>query len=396
MAHALLGPSGASRWMACPPSARACEHVEDKNSDYAKEGTLAHEIGELKLRRKLMPHVISAQKFGAKMKKIKAHELYQEEMQGYTDDYVDFVMEAYCSADVAPFVAIEQQVSYDSYVPEGFGTADCILIYDDTLHIIDFKYGKGVLVSAEENKQMLLYALGAYLEYSLLYDFKHIIMSIAQPRMDNMDTWECSVDYMLEFAEQAKEKGQLAYDGDGEFESGEHCRFCGIKTICRTRADTNLELAAYEFKKPPELTNDEVGEILKKAEDLAAWAKDLKTYALSEALKGNVIKGWKAVAGKSNRSWKDPDEAIKVLVKSGIKEATLWERKYLTLAQIEKTIGKKEFEKTVSDLVVKASGAPTLALESDKRPAIAVKVSATEEFGPVDNLDNLNNKIEEK
>ncbi len=389
MSHALLGPSSASRWMACPPSARLCENVEEKESDYAKEGSLAHEIGEIKLKRKLMPHVLSPQKFGALMKKLKSHELYQEEMQCYTDDYVDFVMESYCSSETTPFIAIEQKVSFEEYVPGGFGTADCILIYGDTLHVIDFKYGKGVLVQAEENKQMLLYALGAYLEYNFLYEFKNIKMSIVQPRLNNIDSWECSIEYLLEFAELAKEKGALADLGDGEFNAGEHCKFCGIKISCRERTERNLELAKYEFKKPPEISNEELGEILKKAQDLVAWAKDLKDYALAEVLKGNEVRGWKAVNGRTSRAFTNTDEAIKVLIENGTKEEMLYERKYLTLAQMEKVIGKKEFNETLKEYIVVNPGKPTLALASDKRPAITNKVSATDEFSAVDDVNKI-------
>ncbi len=389
MSHALLGPSSASRWMACPPSARLCESVEEKESDYAKEGSLAHEIGEIKLKRKLMPHVLSAQKFGALMKKLKEHGLYQEEMQGYTDEYVDFVMESYCGSETTPFIAIEQKVSFEEYVPGGFGTADCILIYGDTLHVIDFKYGKGVLVQAEENKQMLLYALGAYLEYNFLYEFKNIKMSIVQPRLNNIDSWECSIDYLLEFAELAKEKGALADIGDGEFNAGEHCKFCGIKISCRERAERNLELAKYEFKKPPEISNEELGEILKKAQDLVAWANDLKDYALAEVLKGNEVNGWKAVNGRTSRAFTDTDEAIKVLIDNGTKEEMLYERKYLTLAQMEKVIGKKEFNETLKEYIVVNPGKPTLALASDKRPAITNKISATDEFSVIDDVNKI-------
>ncbi len=387
--HALLGPSSASRWMACPPSARLCEKLEDTESDYAKEGSLAHEIGELKLKRKLIPHVLSAQKFGSLMKKLKENELYQEEIQGYTDEYVDFVMEIYCGSKTTPFVAIEQKVSFEKYVPGGFGTADCILIYGDTLHVIDFKYGKGVLVEAEENKQMLLYALGAYLEYNFLYDFKNIKMSIVQPRLNNIDSWECSIEYLLEFAELAKEKGALADLGKGDFNAGEHCKFCGIKRTCRERAEKNLELAKYEFKKPPEISNEELGEILKKAQDLVTWANDLKEYALAEVLKGNGVNGWKAVNGRTSRSFTNTDEAIKVLVENGAKEEMLYERKWLTLAQMEKTIGKKEFNEVLKDYIVVTPGKPTLVLESDKRPAIVNKVSASDEFSVIDNIKKI-------
>lgn len=388
MAHALLGPSSAARWIACPPSVKLCEQFEDVESEYAKEGSLAHEIAELKVR-KLIDPGLTSRKFTSAMKKLKDKELYQEEMQGYTDEYVEFIQEQMYSYETTPHISVEQKVDFSQYVPSGFGTADCILISNDTLHIIDFKYGKGVPVSVENNAQLLLYALGAYLAYEMIFPIEHIKMSIVQPRLNNIDTWECRLDYLLEFAKIAQEKAAKALKGEGDFNCGEHCKFCKAKSICKERANANLELAKYEFKTADQLTLEEIGEILQKAQDLAKWAEDLKEYALAESLKGNNVPGWKAVNGRGSRSFTNTDDAIKVLKENGIAEELLYERKYLTLAQMEKVIGKKDFNNLVGNLIVMNAGKPTLVEASDKREAITNKIKAEDEFSVVEDINSL-------
>ena len=388
MAHALLGPSSASRWMACPPSVRLCEQFEDVESEYAKEGSLAHEIAELKVK-KLIDPGLTPRKFTSAMKKLKDKELYQEEMQGYTDEYVEFIQEQMYSYETTPHISVEQKVDFSQYVPGGFGTADCILISNDTLHVIDFKYGKGVPVSVENNAQLLLYALGAYLAYEMIFPIEHIKMSIVQPRLTGIDTWECSLDYLLDFAKKAQEKAVMALNSEGDFNCGEHCKFCKAKATCKARANANLELAKYEFKSVDLLTLEEIGEILQKAHDLDTWVKELEKYALAESLKGNNVPGWKAVNGKGSRSFKNTDDAIKVLKENGIAEELLYERKYLTLAQMEKVIGKKDFNNLVGDLIVMNAGKPTLVGVSDKREAITNRIKAEDEFSVVDDINNL-------
>ena len=388
MAHALLGPSSAARWIACPPSVKLCEQFEDVESEYAKEGSLAHEIAELKVK-KLIDPGLTSRKFTSAMKKLKDKDLYQEEMQGYTDEYVEFIQEQMYSYETTPHISVEQKVDFSQYVPGGFGTADCILISNDTLHIIDFKYGKGVPVSVENNAQLLLYALGAYLAYEMIFPIEHIKMSIVQPRIKDVDTWECSLDYLLAFAKKAQEKAVMALNGEGDFNCGEHCKFCKAKATCKERANINLELAKYEFKTADLLTLEEIGEILQKAQDLNNWVKELEKYALAESLKGNNVPGWKAVNGKGSRSFKNTDDAIKVLKENGIAEELLYERKYLTLAQIEKVIGKKDFNNLVGNLVVMNAGKPTLVEASDKREAITNKIKAEDEFSVVDDINSL-------
>lgn len=380
MAHAILSASGASRWMACTPSARLEEQFPDSTSDYAKEGTLAHELCELKVRKNLI-EPMHTRTYNSKLKKIKEHELWQDEMDKHTDTYLEYIQGLVHSYNCTPAVMVEKKVDFSSYVPDGFGTADCIIIADRTLHVIDFKYGKGVAVSAENNPQMKLYGLGAYLEYSFLYAIDKVKMTIVQPRLDDISECEISTTELMEWAEEAvKPLADMAYKGEGTYIAGNHCKFCRAKATCRERARMNSEVAKFDFKQPALLTDEEVGEALKMAQDLAKWAEDLKDYALAESLKGKLIPGWKAVEGRGSRVFTDNEEALKVLIGSGIDETMLYERKQLTLAQIEKVLGPKQFKELVGELVEKSVGKPTLVIETDKREAITNKTTAIEDF----------------
>ena len=381
MAHAVLSASGASRWLACTPSARLEEQFPDSTSEYAKEGTLAHEVCELKVRKNLI-ELMSTRTYNTKLKKIKENELWQDEMDKFTDAYLEYIQELVHSYSCSPAVMVEKKVDFSQYVPEGFGTADCIVIAEGTMHIIDFKYGKGVAVSAENNPQMKLYALGAYLEYSMLYPIEKIRMAIIQPRLENeASESEIFVAELMDWAENVvKPLAEKAYKGEGTYIAGNHCRFCRAKATCRERARMNLEASKFEMKAGALLSDTEVGEALKMAQDLAKWAEDLKEYALTESLKGKIIPGWKAVEGRSVRAFKDTDLAIKTIIDSGIDEALLYERKQLTLAQIEKLLGTKQFKELVGELVEKAPGKPTLVLETDKREKIVNRITAEEDF----------------
>lgn len=381
MAHAILSASGASRWLACTPSARLEEQFPDSTSEYAKEGTLAHEVCELKVRKNLIEQM-PTRTYNTKLKKLKENELWQDEMDKFTDVYLEYIQELVHSYSCSPAVMVEKKVDFSQYVPEGFGTADCIVIAEGTMHIIDFKYGKGVAVSSENNPQMKLYALGAYLEYSMLYPIEKIKMAIVQPRLENeASESEIFVAELMDWAENVvKPLAEKAYKGEGTYIAGSHCRFCRAKATCRERARMNLEASKFEMRAGALLSDTEVGEALKMAQDLAKWAEDLKEYALTESLKGKIIPGWKAVEGRSVRAFKDTDLAIKTIVDSGIDEALLYERKQLTLAQIEKLLGAKQFKELVGELVEKAPGKPTLVLETDKREKIVNRITAEEDF----------------
>ena len=384
--HALLGPSNAYQWAACPPSARLSEGLPDTGSEAAKEGTLAHELAELKLRNYFHSVDFGKRKLAAAVKKLKENPLWDDEMMGYTDDYMDYVKAAALSFPAEPTVAIEKKVDISEYVPECFGTADCLLIGGGVIHVIDFKYGKSPSgrVEAENNLQMQLYALGAWTASRMLYRVDRIRMSIVQPRLpDGITEWEIPLEKLLETGEWIRERALLAWKGEGEYHPDEKtCRFCRAKGRCRARAEKNIEMAfaPAKGKLPPLISNEEMGKYLLQGQDVAKWLSDLQDCALRECLAGHEVPGWKAVEGRSTRKWTDMDAAFGRLIESGINAAVLWERKPVTLAQIEKIVGKKDFAECVGEYVVKETGKPALVQESDNRPAITNRVAAAEAF----------------
>lgn len=369
--HALLSASAAHRWLVCTPSVRLEEQFPDTTSEYAREGTLAHEIAELKLRKHFTEPMAKAT-FTRRLNKLKKNELYQEEMLKHTDTYLDYLKGITIGLSAAPYVAVEKRVDYSAYAPEGFGTADCIIVGGDTLYVTDFKYGKGVPVSAEDNPQMKLYALGAYMEYSLLYPIKTVHLAIIQPRLDNESEWTLTLEELLAWGEKIKPLAKQAYDGQGEFIPGEHCKFCRAKAKCRARAEQFTALEDFKQLKPPLLSDEEVGDVLKRGMELDKWVKALKTYALEESLKGKEIPGWKAVEGRGGRDYVDLDKAFAYLKENGIDEAVLYDRVPLTPPKLEKELGKKEYRSLLEEPghVEKKPGKPTLAPADDKRPAI--------------------------
>lgn len=384
--HALLSASSAARWLNCPPSARLTEDMPDTESIHAKEGTLAHEMCEVKLSGFMTP--VPKRTITARLNKLKKNELYQPEMDRYTDVYVDYVKNIALGFDSRPGMFVEKEVEYSNYVPGGFGTSDCILICGKYLHIIDFKYGKGIPVSAEDNPQLKLYALGAVNLYQMFYPIKSIILSVIQPRLANISVWSLTLEELLQWGESIKPTAQLAYDGKGEFKSGSHCKFCKIASTCKKRAEDNLQLAKYEFAKPaplakkdePTLTDSEVGKILYQAQDLKKWVEDLEKYALEAVLKGNKIDGWKAVEGRGSRKWNCETSAISErLTQLGYDPDIAYERKVLTAPALDKVIGKANFT-AFEDLIEKTKGKPTLVPESDKRPEYIQGTTAAEDF----------------
>ena len=362
--HALLSASGSHRWLNCTPSARLEEKYPDSSSEAAKEGTLAHEICELKLIRHFKPSLIPRRTITAKLNAFKKSPLYQKEMEEHTNTYLEYVKAEALKFEKKPHTVIEAKLDLSKYIREGFGTADCVLLGGDTLQVIDFKYGKGVPVSAEKNPQLMLYALGAWQRYALLYRFEKVKLSIVQPRIASEPSeYTLTVDELLKFGEYVQAQAQLAYAGEGEYNPSEStCRFCKARAICKARADKNTELWFAHTSSPNELDNVQIGEYLKKGLDVAAWLKDLQEYALAECLTGKKVPGWKVVEGRSTRKWSDEDKAIKVLIDSGIQEAELYETKPLSLAKIEKVIGKENME-VVAKFIVKPQGSPTLVEE---------------------------------
>ena len=367
--HALLSASGAHRWLHCTPSARLEETLPDNESEAADEGTLAHEISELKLRKAFI-EPLSTRTFNSRLKKLQENPLYQDEMLRHTDTYVDYISGIAHSFPTRPYIAVEKELQYQAYAPEGFGTSDCIIIGGSVMHVIDFKYGKGVPVSAWDNPQMKLYALGAYMAYAILFPITTIKLVIIQPRLDSISEYEISLTDLLAWGESIKPTAEKAFKGEGEYVQGEHCQFCRASAICRKRMDENLALEECGGLLPPLITNEEVGQILLRAQNLATWAKKLEAYALKECLNGNDITGWKAVHGTSRRQWINQDGAFQVLKANGTEEAMLYKREPLTAPQIEDLIGKAKFKELLTPFVDTPPGKPTLVQENDKRQAI--------------------------
>lgn len=362
--HALLSASSAHRWTNCAPSARLEQNFDDKETEAAAEGTAAHALCEHKLRRML------------KMRSKKPLSQYDsDEMDGYTDDYVQFVREAiaetkqYCKD---PMVLIEQRLDFSCYVPEGFGTGDCLIVADKLLHIIDFKYGQGIVVESENNPQMMLYALGALRLFDHIYDIDTVSMTIFQPRRENISTWTITVDELMEWAENTlKPKAELAFSGEGEYAVGTWCTFCKAAVKCRARAEAKLELAKYEFKLPPLLSDEEIEDILLKLDDLQKWAKDIFAYAQDAAINhGKQWCGYKLVAARSNRKYTDENAVAQAAIKAGYKD--IYKKSLITITEMEKLMGKKTFAEVLGGLVVKPQGKPTLVPASDKRAALNV------------------------
>ncbi|MGN0674689.1 MAG: DUF2800 domain-containing protein [Oscillospiraceae bacterium] len=365
--HALLSASAAKRWINCPPSVRLTENMPDTPSEFAAEGTLAHELAELKLRKKF--EVMPKSKYTKALDAIKANPLYAAEMDSCTDEYLDFILTiAHRYDKTKPYVVIEKQLNYSHIAQGGFGTSDCVLICKNNLHIIDFKYGKGVPVSVEDNPQLKLYALGAIAEYSMLYCIENVFLHIVQPRTgEGSSSWETSAAALAVWGESIKPIAELAYNGSGEFKCGDWCRFCKAKATCRARAENFFALEDIA-KMPKELLSDsEIGEALVKAQTLKNWVTDLEEYALNAILSGSDITGWKAVEGRSNRKITDVDSAFEVLKSNGYDEALLYERKPITLTELEKLVTKKKLEELIGDKIVKPQGKPTLAPVDDKR-----------------------------
>lgn len=393
--HAVITASGSHRWLACPPSVLLEMTFPDTDSEAAKEGTLAHEICEIKARQRLFKKgdtgFMTKGVATKELNKLRRTDLYADEMEEHTDFYVDELDLLALGFTEKPHIALETRLDLSDWIPEGFGTADCIMVGGDKLLVVDFKFGKGCVVESEHNPQMQLYALGAWKKFSLIYDIKTVQMVIIQPRISlNPSVWAESIEELLAFGQMAKEKAQLAAAGEGEFNPGEEqCRFCRARFQCRARADKNIQLAFGDIvgKLPPLITNEEVGKYLEMGEDVAKWLKELQEYALKACLSGDEIPGYKAVEGRSARDWTDQDAAFKALQASGVPEAAMYERKPLTLAALEKVVGKKAFGEAVGRFIEKKPGKPTLVRESDKRPAITNVPTVAEAFEGVSEAD---------
>jgi len=358
-AHALLALSGAEKWLVhCPPSARLETQFPDSSGEAAAEGTAAHALCEHKLKKAL------------KRRSRRPHSDFDsDEMEDCADGYVAFVLEQMQGIENA-HVCVEQRLDVREFVPEAFGTADCLIVGDGILHVIDFKYGLGVLVEAERNPQMMLYALGAISMFGSLYDIAEVRMSIYQPRRENVSTWSIPADELMAWAEDTvKPRAQMAFAGKGEFAAGAWCRFCRASPRCRARAEAQLRMAQDEFRLPPLLTDEEIADLLPRLPEMVKWANAVSAYALEAAVHhGKSWKGFKLVAGRSVRKYADEKKVAEAAQAAGFKD--IFEHRLITLTQMERLMGRKTFQEVLGGLIVKPQGKPTLVPESDKRPAI--------------------------
>ena len=357
--HCLLGGSSAERWINCPPSARLTEDMEDVTSVYAEEGSNAHALAEYKLNRAIGNNI-----------EYPKLTIFNKEMDEYTDSYVSFVLEqieALKEEDNgnAPYVMIEHQVSYDKWVNDGFGTIDLMAVTNKTLHIIDFKYGLGVKVDATENSQLKIYSLGAIQELECLYDFEKIILTIYQPRIGNVSTWEITKADLLKWGKEVlRPAAELADKGKGLFRSGPWCKFCKARAICKERSKVALDILNQEFRNPNLLSDIEIEEVLLKADEISSYLNDIKDFAVAKALEGKKWINFKLVEGRSARKFTDEGSVINVLKDNNINP---YDTKLRSITDIEKELGKAKFKSLLEQYVNKPKGKPTLVLRSDKR-----------------------------
>lgn len=375
--HALLSASGASRWLNCTPSAKLeDQYGEKKTSVYAQEGTLAHELSELYISHDILKN-ISDSEFSSKLEAIMSNELFSDEMLEAVPIYVDYceaqLIEAITANPLAA-IEIEQKLDLTEFVPESFGTADCVIISDGIMEVIDLKYGKGVPVYAPWNVQLMLYGLGALRKYDTIYDIKTLRLTIVQPRINNISTFEISVDELLDWAIQTlKPAAEKAYKGLGDLNAGDWCKFCSVKNQCRKLYEQQMEIAKYEFSEPELLTDEEIADIIKRTPQLIEWANAIVDYAQAKAINdGKQWPGYKLVEGTSRRKWVDEEQVANILFARipELSEDEVFDTKLKSITAIEKLVGKKRFNEQLSDTFVKPQGKPTLVPIDDKRPAL--------------------------
>jgi len=370
MSHAVLSPSSASRWLSCTPSARLEMQFQDKAGDFALEGSLAHECGEVLL--KFAIGMTSLEEETRALSKLKENRFYSDELLSHADNYAAFVFDKFYSAQKTTSDAvlrIEERIDLTAYVPEGFGTGDAVILADGVMEIIDLKYGKGVQVSAVDNKQMMLYALGALDMFGFMYAIHTVRMTIYQPRLDNISEWEMSVEELTTWGmNELAPRAKMAYAGDGSFVPGKHCQFCRAKAQCRALAEKNLEAAKHEFEDASLLSDIEISEILSQVDLIKNWVTAVEEYALQAALDGKKFPGFKLVEGRSNRKYSDEMLVADRLIENGFAKSAIYEpAKLKTITAMEKMVTKKAFVALLGDLIIKPQGKPTLAPESDKR-----------------------------
>lgn len=379
--HALLSPSGSHRWLHCTPSARFEERFVKGTSVYADEGTLAHDFAALYLN--LYTGRIKKTAFQKQYDALRKHELYQPEMYGYVEGYVNYVKELYVDLKRKKGWAdlhTEIEIDYSHIVPEGFGHLDNAILSPGRIDIIDLKYGKGVPVSAVANPQLGLYAIGALQLFKFVDDFKEVYLHIYQPRLDNISTDRNDTSDITSWGEgSVKRKALLAFKGEGEFKPGSHCQFCAGKNRCSALANYHKGLARFDFQNPDELTNEEIAEIFLQSGQFINWINSITDYATDQARNGKEFPGLKLVAGRSTRKFLSEEEVVKALTKAGYKPSQYRKFAALSIPELEKLLG-LQFKKLLGKYVVKPEGAPTLVPLSDKRSPMKGKEGAKADF----------------
>lgn len=369
-AHAKLSASGANQWLNCPPSIKASAGIVDTSSEFAKEGTFAHELSELYFSN--LYENLSDADFKQQLEQSKANEYYSEELREYVEQYVDIVEEKVneAKAQDEPILFFEHRLDLTRYVPESFGTGDVVVYYNGTVEIIDLKFGKGVEVSVLNNPQLRLYGLGAYELFKDFEDIHTIKMTIVQPRLNNISSESVDADDLVEWGMNTVNPQAIkAYNGVGEFHAGSHCRFCKIRHTCRARAEAN-DVNADDMKAPETLTDDELSELLHKLPDIKRWASEVEDYCKQQAYENNRnFNGWKVVEGRATRKYVD-DEQVYERLKEHYDPQEVTETKVLSISKLEKQLGKKKVSEMLSDLVTKPQGKPALVTEDDKRQPI--------------------------
>lgn len=391
--HAVLGASSAKRWLTCTPSARLGERLTSRfgseSSPYAQEGTKAHALAEIKVRKAFYAADGMATPVYSRMSE-EERDAYTginafrydalraelgeipSDMEHATDAYCDVVMEKYLSAkdrDPSTRLLLEQRLDYSRWVPSGFGTGDCVIVSDSLLEVCDYKHGMGIPVDAVDNPQLRLYGLGAIDKFGQLYDFPAVRMTIIQPRLESVSEETLARDALLDWAEtEVRERAQLAWKGIGDFVPGDHCRFCPAKAVCSARVAEALKLFRYGFETPGLIPDEQVPGILETLDTAEAWIKDFRAYVEKQALNGQKFPGWKLVRGKKpNRRWADPEEVRAQLLRAGYAPGQIETTSLKPVGEIEKTIGAKAFRALVGGLVAQGEGRLTLVPESDKR-----------------------------
>lgn len=372
--HARFSPSAANRRLNCPPSLVLEEQFQDEESSYAAEGSAGHALAE---------HLIK--KHLKKRSRRPVSDYFSDDLLEAVDEYVCYAIGEIEEAKrvcKVPIFSVEQRADASEYVDECFGTADMVIVTDKVVHVIDLKLGKGVAVFAENNPQLMIYGLGILSMAEILYDVETVKMTIFQPRLNNISTWDMTPEDLKTWGETIlKPKGAMALGGEGEFRSGNWCRFCKAKNQCRARAEQFLEIAKMEFKKPALLSEDEIAEVLKVSDELSKWASDVNAYAREQAIVyGKEWSGFKLVEGRSNRKYSSEEEVAEVAIAAGYKD--IYRNTLVTITEMERLMGRKEFNHILSHLVYKPQGKITLVPVSDKREVIN-NTTATAEFQEV-------------